>query len=69
MRAPTRPAAPSAPVIRADAISHFASPYSRCFSNLSSTNRTKQKLIVHFFLALIVKLEICVTKQRSAKIK
>jgi hypothetical protein len=31
-------------------------------------NQSKQNLMVHFFLALMVKLEIYVTKQRSQKL-
>jgi hypothetical protein len=31
-----------------------------------TSHNSKPARIVHFFLALMVKLEICVTKQRSA---
>jgi hypothetical protein len=67
---PARPTLAEVPLadlslVWADAIPHFASPHSRCFSNLSSTNRTKQNLIVHFFRDLTDKLKNCVTKQCS----
>jgi hypothetical protein len=47
-----------------DALPHFSRPHAPCFSNFLSTNKTKQKLVIHFFLAVTEKGEFCVTRQR-----